>query len=1075
MSSPPPAKRQHIILSEETSSPLITNTNSIINHCNHVMGVNGESGVDENLYSRQLYVMGTDGMKKLSYTKILITGLSGLGLEIAKNLVLGGVGSIDLHDPEDITSSELSSNYYVSLEDIGKNRCEVIRPKLAELNNYVTLNVVKGNELTADILREYQVVVFARGSMHEWRKLTKICHELNIKVVCTRTCGLFGQVFCDFGREFTIIDATGEQPTSVFIQSVEKSKEGVVVSVEESAHGLHDGDYVTFSEVRGMTELNGCEPRMVKVLGPSAFSIGDTSNFSQYIGGGLCTQVKMPERMDFLELAEAYKNPNFLISDFAKLESPAQLHLFFEALSRFEMYHNRVPIPWNEEDAETFVECCKAVNKDVNETAAHVEQINEPLAKIFSFISAGNCCPIQSIIGGIVAQEVMKSCTGHFRPIDQWFYFDAIECLPSPWCKCENGTVLSKSDLIAAQGRYEGQCKIFGKQFQDKLGDLKYFVVGAGAIGCEHLKNFAMMGVSCRGGKLFITDMDVIEKSNLNRQFLFRPWDIGKFKSSIAATAARVINPEVRSHFQILTQKLKIVPHENKVGPETEAVYDDAFFEALDGVANALDNIEARTYIDRRCVYYRKPLLESGTLGTKGNVQVVIPHLTESYSSSQDPPEKSIPMCTLKNFPYQIEHTLQWARDTFEGLFVQQSNALRSYTQNPEEFISKMGSVANQAMDVLEPLKVNLTTACPKDFDDCIVWARNLWQDLYSNSIRQLLFNFPPDHKTTTGAPFWSGTKRCPRPLEFDASNVSRPNFAAVPIHLDFIVSAANLRAFIYSLRGSRDIAMIAKKASVVNVPQFVPRSGVTIEVSDAEMAARPRVFAQDSKLDDLKKSMPKGDDLPKMSINVVEFEKDDDSNFHMDFITAASNLRAENYDIAPADRLRSKLIAGKIIPAIATTTSIVSGLLAQGHQDLELYKNTFLNLSLPFFGSSEPLPPKSWKYYDNSFTIWDRFEVPGGLTLQQFLDYFKTQHKLEITMLSQDVSMLYSFFMPPNKRNERLKMQMLNLVESVSKKRIPAHVNALVFELCATDLDGEDVEVPYVRYVLDKKSTSTN
>jgi ubiquitin-activating enzyme E1 len=67
------------------------------------------------------------------------------------------------------------------------------------------------------------------------------------------------------------------------------------------------------------------------------------------------------------------------------------------------------------------------------------------------------------------------------------------------------------------------------------------------------------------------------------------------------------------------------------------------------------------------CVFYRKPLLESGTLGTKGNVQVVIPHLTESYSSSQDPPEKSIPICTLKNFPNLIEHTLQWARDLFEG------------------------------------------------------------------------------------------------------------------------------------------------------------------------------------------------------------------------------------------------------------------------------------------------------------------------------------------------------------------------------------------------------------------------
>ena len=63
--------------------------------------------------------------------------------------------------------------------------------------------------------------------------------------------------------------------------------------------------------------------------------------------------------------------------------------------------------------------------------------------------------------------------------------------------------------------------------------------------------------------------------------------------------------------------------------------------------------------MDRRCVYYLKPLLESGTLGTKGNTQVVLPHKTESYSSTQDPPDKQIPICTLKNFPNEIHHTLQ--------------------------------------------------------------------------------------------------------------------------------------------------------------------------------------------------------------------------------------------------------------------------------------------------------------------------------------------------------------------------------------------------------------------------------
>ncbi|XP_062551652.1 ubiquitin-like modifier-activating enzyme 1 [Armigeres subalbatus] len=141
--------------------------------------------------------------------------------------------------------------------------------------------------------------------------------------------------------------------------------------------------------------------------------------------------------------------------------------------------------------------------------------------------------------------------------------------------------------------------------------------------------------------------MDLIKKSNLNRQFLFRPHDVQQPKSSVAAKAVKRMNGDI-----------KVVSHENRVCPETEKIYDDKFFERLDGVANTLDNIDARNYMDRHCVYYRKPFLESGTLSTMGNIQVVVPFLTESYSSSQDPPEKSIPICTLKNFPNAIEHTL---------------------------------------------------------------------------------------------------------------------------------------------------------------------------------------------------------------------------------------------------------------------------------------------------------------------------------------------------------------------------------------------------------------------------------
>lgn len=145
-----------------------------------------------------------------------------------------------------------------------------------------------------------------------------------------------------------------------------------------------------------------------------------------------------------------------------------------------------------------------------------------------------------------------------------------------------------------------------------------------------------------------VTDMDRIEKSNLSRQFLFRASDIGEPKSATAARAAREMNADMR-----------LRPMEQRVGTATESVFNDDFFDALTGVCTALDNVEARMYMDQRCLFYGKPMLESGTLGTKGNTQVVVPHVTENYGASRDPPEKSIPLCTLKNFPHKIEHTIQ--------------------------------------------------------------------------------------------------------------------------------------------------------------------------------------------------------------------------------------------------------------------------------------------------------------------------------------------------------------------------------------------------------------------------------
>ncbi|KAM8711079.1 hypothetical protein ACLKA7_000242 [Drosophila subpalustris] len=1018
------------------------------NNSSAVMAANSNSAagaaasggdIDESLYSRQLYVLGHDAMRRMANSDILLSGLGGLGLEIAKNVILGGVKSITLHDTATCTLNDLSSQFYLTQSDIGKNRAEASCAQLAELNSYVRTLSYTG-PLTDECLAKYRVIVLTNSDAAEQERIGKFAHDNNIALIIAETRGLFAKVFCDFGDNFTIYDQDGAQPVSTMIASITHDAQGVVTCLDETRHGFNDGDYVTFSEVQGMQQLNGCQPIKITVLGPYTFSIGDTSQFDAYKSGGVATQVKMPKTISFKSLAEAYENPEFLISDFAKLDAPATLHVAFSALGNYMTKHSgTMPRPWNDEDAAQFLDICKSLKSDVD----------EQLVLQFAKICSGNTCPMDAAIGGIVAQEVLKACSGKFTPIFQWFYYDALECLPEE--------AITEEDAQPLGTRYDAQIAIFGRKFQEKLASAKWFIVGAGAIGCELLKNFGMLGLGVGDGQIFVTDMDLIEKSNLNRQFLFRPNDVQKPKALTAATAIQRMNPDV-----------KVTAHELRVGAETEKVFSEEFFGKLHGVANALDNVDARIYMDRKCIFNRIPLVETGTLGTMGNVQVIVPFATESYSSSQDPPEKSIPICTLKNFPNAIEHTLQWARDAFEGVFKQAAENAAQYISDPQftERILKLPGI--QPLEILESIKKALLDDKPKSFADCVEWARLYWEDQYANQIKQLLYNFPPNQVTSSGAPFWSGPKRCPEPLVFDVED---------SMHLDYIYAAANLRAAVYGIDQVRDRQKVAELVQQVKVPEFKPRSGVKIETNEAAAAAASNNFddgeVDQDRVDKIITELLKNADKSS-KITPLEFEKDDDSNLHMDFIVACSNLRATNYKIPPADRHKSKLIAGKIIPAIATTTSVLSGLavlevikLIAGHRDLPKFKNAFANLALPFMAFSEPLPAAKNKYYDKEWTLWDRFEVTGEMSLQEFLNYFDEKEKLKITMLSQGVSMLYSFFMPKAKCSERLPLPMSEVVRRVSKRRIEPYERSLVFEICCNDVDGEDVEVPYVRYTL--------
>ena len=1009
--------------------------------------------IDEDLHSRQLAVYGRDTMRKMASAHVLVSGLRGLGVEIAKNLVLAGVRAVTLMDDFPVEAADLSSQFYFKDSDIGEPRARSCAAKLQELNPAVKVSVApspSAEECT--FLSAYNVVVCTDCPLDRAKAYDSFCHAHQPPIAFIRadTRGLFAQVFCDFGPDFVVNDVDGEEPQVGIVSSISNSGPALVTCVEEERLEFQDGELVQFREVEGMSELNDGKPRRVKNVKAYSFELEeDTTNLKKYISGGLVTKVKEPKTLSFRPLADCMADPgDFLLCDFAKLERPALLHVAFAALDEFVKRNGAMPRPGKTSDQDDFVKICHEVNASLSQQSKggfQKQELDEEVLKVFAAVSSGDLSPMATFVGGIVAQEALKACSGKFHPIFQFFYFDSAESLME---------VPSPEDCQPTGSRYDGQIAVFGQKFQQKLEQLNAFVVGAGALGCEFLKLLAMMGVSCgKDGQLSVTDDDTIEKSNLSRQFLFRQNDIGRSKSEVAGRAAQGMNPS-----------LKLNSLQNRVCPETEDVFNDSFWEGLDVVINALDNVKARLYVDMRCVYFAKPLLESGTLGPKCNTQVVVPGLTENYGASRDPPEKQAPMCTIHSFPHNIDHCLAWARSEFEGHVEKNPAEVNAYLDDPNAYSSNALKQADgQTKEQLEQVVDALGKSKCQTFSECVVWARRVFDEYFYNRVSQLVYTFPEDAKTSNGSPFWSPPKRFPRAIKFDCKD---------PAHMMFVRSASILRAQVYRIQlpdWCSDEQQLQQAADSYKTPEFQPRSDVKIE-TDPKATSRVSSSLDDSSVVEnlLKQLEPLGGELDaKFRLEPITFEKDDDTNHHMELITSMANLRARCYSIQEVDKLQAKLIAGRIIPAIATSTAVATGLVCLellkviGGAKVEAYRNTFGNLSLPLFAMAEPIPPKVFKYKDMSWSLWDRWIIEGvDLTVQGLLDWF-TAKGLTPYSISAGPSLVWNSLFPKHK--ERLGKPVLEVVQTFAKLEIPADRKHFDLVVAVEDDDGEDIDIPLV------------
>ena len=343
----------------------------------------------------------------------------------------------------------------------------------------------------------------------------------------------------------------------------------------------------------------------------------------------------------------------------------------------------------------------------------------------------------------------------------------------------------------------------------------KVLLVGAGGIGCELLKNLVLTGF----GEIHIIDLDTIDLSNLNRQFLFRQEHIKKPKALVAKEVAQRFNP-----------KVKLVAHHANI---KDSRFNVEWFSQFTIVLNALDNLEARRHVNKMCLAADIPLVESGTTGFNGQVQVIKKGITACYDCTPKTTPKSYPVCTIRSTPSRPIHCIVWAKSyLLSELFGETEDVApeldsREDSENAQE-IAKLKEEAEALKKIRESMGSD--TFAKQVFDkvfkddvDRLASMEDMWKErsppepLDFDKLTTEVEGVDPsvsqaDQNTWTTAQnfvvFRDSLSRLAKRMTAETNTALQSNTPSPIITfdkddedtLDFVTATANLRAFIFGI-----------------------------------------------------------------------------------------------------------------------------------------------------------------------------------------------------------------------------------------------------------------------------------
>ena len=681
--------------------------------------------------------------------------------------------------------------------------------------------------------------IFDKDQLETWETL---CRNCGTKFIATGCIGFFSWAFFDmtplktYDRLFHMKDA------NFYIEHITNGAPGVVTVKHKRPHYFQDGDFVTFEDVKGMTEINGLEPRPVKVQSPISFSIEDTTRFGKYISGsGRVTYEKVPFLTKYNTLAENWSEPS-LVQTFSIGKNnyihEEFNHNVFMIYQKYQKQHKYIGSKfnigtntndkkfWNRYEAPVntsneLVELCvrhfkeignkevlekmiifviqedELVMKFITDEEKNIK-IEEFANKVIDIIHLRyyQFQPLAVLIANFCGIEVLK-ITGKLKPHRQLSYVNLFSTFPKEFREYIGNKKLNSEMNYTSylhQLKEKGESDLIDQFRHIKdWRELNILCVGGGSKTMEFTKILHQINGATKG-KCTIVDDALIKSESQNTNFMARHSNINDSKAKIISKFFK--NKQSKLQPESINEHLIY-------GESERTAFKESLIKKADIIFTGLDNEDANQQVIEKSQKLGIPILVASSEDQDIHNHTLYPGFDDKIGNILQSLRQRLKEDRLQlksrqiKYPFLRDHTVIWAIETYKMHFSRIYDELHDLKEDPEKFkASLLELISGGGLNAFASFKLELIKRLYLDdsisnFSDCVDIAIDSFQELYQISIRDLIKRHPQAEKNLDGTDFWDSMRRFPEILNLN----SEPEYTKI-----FISCASKLYALLFCL-----------------------------------------------------------------------------------------------------------------------------------------------------------------------------------------------------------------------------------------------------------------------------------